>query len=163
MAASRRILGNLEDAQDAVQEGFLATFRGLDTFDSRCRISTWLFRIVMNHSLMKLRRRKPVSEVSVEDLLPTFTDYGHHSASVPSWRPEASMESEETRALVREHIDQLPDTYRVPLILRDIEERPLAEVAELLGITPNAVKIRVHRARQALRAMLADRLQEVAE
>ncbi len=144
-----------------MQEGFLAAFRGIDAFDGRARLSTWLFRIVTNQALMKLRRRKPGHQVSVEDLLPTFTDYGHHRRSIPNFRPEASLETEDTRQLVRQHIDLLPDAYRAALVLRDIEERPLPEVADLLGITVNAVKIRVHRARQALRTMLADRLQEV--
>lgn len=144
-----------------MQEGFLAAFRGLATFDGRARLSTWLFRVVMNHALMRLRKRKPVAQVPLEDVLPSFTDYGHHEKPVAPWGPGSSIEVEETRRIVRDHIDRLPDAYRVPLILRDIEERSVAEVAELLGITPNAARIRVHRARQALRATLASKFQEV--
>ena len=155
MAAARRILGNVEDAQDAVQEGLLAAMRGLDRFDGRSRLGTWLFRIVMNHALMALRKRKTTADVDIEDVLPSFTDYGHHERPVRDLRPETRLETEETRQTVRDHIERLPDSYRIPLILRDIEERPLTDVAELLGISANAVKIRVHRARQALRQTLS--------
>lgn len=156
LAVARRILRNEEEAQDALQEAFLQAFRALPRFEGHARISTWLHRIVVNAALMRIRSRKSRPEESIEPLLPTFQEDGHATASFQAWEGGADelLERAETRAFVRQAIDRLPDTYREILMLREIEELDTAEVAELLGITANAVKIRLHRARQALRQLL---------
>lgn len=120
-------------------------------------LGTWLHRIVVNCALMKLRSQRARPEQPIEELLPTFDDAGHRNgATFASWADDghARLEREQRNALVRRCIDQLPDTYRTVLLLRDIEEMDTLETAELLGITENAVKIRLHRARQALRGLL---------
>jgi RNA polymerase sigma-70 factor (ECF subfamily) len=156
LAVARRFLRNEEDARDAVQEAFVQAFRGIGSFEEQARLSTWLRRIVVNASLMRLRtrRRKP-EEALDEELLPVFGADGHRIGATPAWEDaEERIEREETRQRVRSAIDRLPETSRTVLLLRDIEERTTEEAARLLGITENAVKIRLHRARQALRTLL---------
>ena len=156
LSVARRILRNEEDARDALQEAFLQAFRALPRFEGHSRISTWLHRIVVNAALMKIRSRKAHREEPIEPMLPTFQDDGHATVEYGAWEDGADvlLERAETRTLVRETIDRLPPSYRTILILRDIEELDTAEAAEMLGISANAVKIRLHRARQALRELL---------
>lgn len=156
LAVARRILRNEEDARDALQEAYVQAFRALPRFEGSSRISTWLHRIVVNAALMKIRSKRARPEESIEPLLPTFQEDGHSTVEYRTWEGGADerLERSETRRLVRACIDRLPATYRTVLVLRDIEELETAEVAAQLGITPNAVKIRLHRARQALRQLL---------
>lgn len=156
LAVARRMLASDEDARDAVQEAFLSAFRAIDGFGGDARVSTWLHRIVVNVALMRLRTRRRRPETPIEALLPAFRDDGHHDEQFRSWVVPADglVLQAETRELVRAAIDRLADAYRTVLLLRDIEERTTNEVAGLLGVTPNAVKIRLHRARQALRTLL---------
>ncbi len=159
LAVARRMLRSEEDARDAVQEAFINAFKGLDSFVGSCQLSTWLHRITVNVSLMKLRSRRRGPEESIEGLLPTFLEDGHHATHPPEWRDDALslMERREEREFVRACIDELPDGYRTVLILRDIEELDTEETARALGMTANAVKVRLHRARQALRSLLEPR------
>lgn len=156
LAVARRMLGREEDAQDAVQEAFMSAFKSLDRFDGRSQLTTWMHRITVNCCLMKMRSRRRRPEVAIDGLLPTFLADGHQSKSSESWSPESGsgIEARETRDLVRSKINELPEQYRVVLMLRDIEELSTEETAEALGMTPNAVKTRLHRARQALRTLL---------
>jgi RNA polymerase sigma-70 factor (ECF subfamily) len=156
LAAARRLLRNEEDAADAVQEAFLAAFKSIDGFQATARLSTWLHRIVINAALMKVRRASRRPEGAIEDLLPRFNADGYWSDAVQEWGTgsEELLERHERRALVRRCIDRLPEAYRTVLMLRDIEDLDTDEVADLLGITANATKIRLHRARQALRTLI---------
>lgn len=160
LAVARRLLDNDEDAQDAVQEAFLSAFRAIGNFQGGARLSTWLHRITVNSALMRRRaigrRREEGAEEDLEELLPKYTRGGHHLDSPRPWSEpaDAGAERRETRELVRRCIDQLPETYRLALILRDIEELETEEVGRHLGISANAAKLRVHRARQALRTLL---------
>ena len=160
LAVARRILRSEDDARDALQEAYLLAFRALPRFEGHARISTWLHRIVVNAALMKIRGRKARPEEPIEPLLPTFLDDGHSAVCYSDWDEPADemLERAETRAMVRAAIDELPESYRTVLVLRDIEELDTAEAAELLGVTANAVKIRLHRARQALRELIDRRL-----
>src|SRR5690349_19391818 len=130
----------------------LNAFRSVSQFEGNCLIGTWLHRIVVNTALMKLRSRRRKPEASIEDLLPAFQEDGHHVEQFSEWNAPADelMERAETRAMVRACIDRLPDNYREILILRDIEELSTEESARMLSTTPTAVKVRLHRARQAL-------------
>ena len=105
---------------------------------------------------MKLRSRRRKPEESIEDLLPTFQEDGHHVEQFSEWGAPADqlMERKETCATVRACIEQLPENYRAVLMLRDIEELSTQEVADMLTMTPTAVKVRLHRARQALSTLL---------
>jgi RNA polymerase sigma-70 factor, ECF subfamily len=156
LAVARRFLRDQRDAEDAVQEAFISAFRALPRFSRESRLSTWLHRIVVNASLMKLRSAKRRPEVEIEALLPSFQEDGHHVEQYSEWLLPADvlMVREEGRAAVRAAIDLLPAGYRTVLLLRDIEQLDNGEIASVLGVTPNAVKIRAHRARQALRTLL---------
>jgi RNA polymerase sigma-70 factor (ECF subfamily) len=159
LAVARRIVRNDEDARDAVQTAYLSAFRSIGSFEGGCRLSTWLHRIVVNAALMKLRRDRRRPEESIEDLLPRFQEDGHHVETFsPNDLPaDEQLERAEMRALTRACIADLPDTYRTVLVMRDVEELSTSDVAAALGITPNAAKIRLHRARQALTTLLRRR------
>jgi RNA polymerase sigma-70 factor (ECF subfamily) len=156
LAVARRMLRSEEDARDAVQDAFLSAFRALESFQGDARLSTWLHRIVVNACLMKLRTRRRKPEESIEDLLPGFLEDGHQASPATPWRDDvdALVDRERTRELVRTCIDRLPETHRTILLLRDVEDRDTDETAALLGLSPSAVKTRLHRARQALRTLL---------
>ncbi len=162
LSAARRLLRVEQDAQDAVQDALLSVSRSIGRFEGGSRLNTWLHRIVVNAALMKLRTRRRKDEVLIDDLLPRFMEDGHALEPALPWSEsaEALAQRGETAQLVRDSIDTLPETYRVVLMLRDIEELDTAEVAAVLGITPNAVKIRLHRARQALRTLLDPHFRE---
>lgn len=164
LAVAHRFLRNEEDARDAVQEAFLSAFRSIDGFNEGAQVSTWLHRIVVNASLMKIRSRQRRPEESIEEMLPRFMEDGHHDVPCAEWKEscEEALQRSETRERVRRCIDRLPETYRTVLLLRDIEEMDTEEAARTLGITPNAVKIRLHRARQALRELLDPGFREAA-
>jgi RNA polymerase sigma-70 factor (ECF subfamily) len=155
LAVARRFFARCEeDAHDAVQDAFISAFNSMDKFEGKSAMSTWLHRIVTNVCLMKLRRNRP--EESIEPLLPAFASDGHHATSPRQWTDDAvaSAEREEMRVKIRECIDRLPESYRAVLLLRDIEEFDTEETARLLGCTANNVKVRLHRARLALRTLL---------
>ena len=156
LATARRMLHNDDDAEDAVQEALLSAFRHIEQFAGQARLSTWLHRIVVNVVLMRMRSRKARPESSIEDLLPRFVEDGHWADRIGGDEESAEtlLERRESRRLVRRCIAQLPETYRTVLLLRDIEELDTDEAASVLGITPNATKIRLHRARQALRVLI---------
>ena len=164
LSVCRRILRNDEEAKDAVQEAFVSAFRGMASFEGTSRLGTWLHRIAVNASLMRLRSRKRRPEESIDDLLPTFKDDGHARIEPRDWSRSALqlVESRETREFVRGCIDRLPELYRTVLLLRDIEEMDTAEAAGVLGVSEGVVKVRLHRARHALRRLLAGRFEEGA-
>lgn len=156
LAVARRILRSDEEAHDAVQEAFLQAFRALDRFAGDSLLATWLHRIVVNACLMRLRHRKRHPEHAIEDLLPQFDDTGHRLDPGAAWTDDVveRMESAQLQKVVRDAIDRLPENYRSVLVLRDIEGLSTEEAAMALGIRPEATKMRLHRARQALRTLL---------
>lgn len=156
LSVARRFVKNEEDARDVLQAAYLNAFRSVDTFEGHCQLATWLHRIVVNTALMKLRSKRRRPEESLDALLPTFLPDGHHVEQFADWSMPADvlLERDETRATVRACIDRLPEGARTVLILRDIEERSTQEVAELLGAKEGAIKVRLHRARQALSTLL---------
>ncbi|MBI3845527.1 MAG: sigma-70 family RNA polymerase sigma factor [Planctomycetes bacterium] len=160
LSVARRFLRTEDDAQDAVQDAFLSAWKAIDSFEGTAQLSTWLHRIAVNAALMKLRVQKKHPERSIEELLPKFKADGHPFEPAAPWRDGAEVlaERKESGAFVRECIDKLPESYRTVLLLRDIDELDTEETAGVLGITPNAVKVRLHRARQALRTLLDSRL-----
>jgi RNA polymerase sigma-70 factor, ECF subfamily len=162
LATARRYLRSEADAWDALQDAFLCAFKSIDTFKGDSQLSTWLHRIVVNSALMHLRAKRRCAEADgipadgrIDELLPRFDTAGNW-IDEPSHSAPAHLlfEASETRAMVRRCIDLLPHNYRVVLILRDIEELDTEEVASLLGVTASSVKVRLHRARQALKVLL---------
>ena len=156
LATACRLLGNDHDARDAVQQAFVSVFKSIAGFNGEARLSTWLHRIVVNAALVQIRSRRCRPELSMDGLLPRFDAAGRWAdgAEQSGWSDEHPMHRWETRQMVRRCIDRLPETYRSALLLRDIEEFDTAEVAEMLAISRNATKIRLHRARQALKSLV---------
>lgn len=156
-ATALRLLQNDADANDVVQDTFLLALRGLDRFKGQSEFGTWLHRIAVNSALMKLRSRsRSPEQVQIHDLLPRFGDGGNHLEPAIRLRdlPDERTAREESVALVRKCIGQLPERYRTALLLRDIEGLEYKEISDVLGLTLNATRIRIHRARQALRKLL---------
>ena len=159
LAIARRLLGNEDDARDAVHVAFISAFEGIDRFHGSAKLSTWLHRIIVNSALMKLRRRRRKPEESIEGhLIHLCADAGGYAPDRCAAPSDELVRRRQDRILVRRCIERLPDVYRRVLLLRDIEERETHETASLLQITPNAVKIRLYRARQALRKVIAETL-----
>lgn len=165
-ATALRMLKNEDDAREAVQDAFLSAFRNIKNFDEKAKLSTWLHRIVINASLMKLRTKRRKPSVSLDALTTRPNGESGGEPPVASWRrgedgADDAPGEDEVRERLRREIDQLPDEYRTVLMLRDIEELDTAETATVLGVSESAVKTRLHRARQALRdrleGFLADR------
>jgi RNA polymerase sigma-70 factor (ECF subfamily) len=155
LVVARRILGNEEDSRDAVQDAFLAAVRNIENFEGRSQLGTWLHRIVINAALGRLRKRQRHPERSIESFLPHFGDDEHQIDPPAPWRDVGGgLQQQESRELIRQSIDKLPEIYRTVLVLRDIEELDTDETACLLETTPQVVKTRLHRARQALRTLL---------
>lgn len=168
-AVALRLLRNEEDADDAVQEAFLNAYRSLDRFRGDARLGTWLHRIVVNVALGRLRKRESAKrdgeQVQIDAHLPQFHENGMSQRFHQRWTVGADelVSRAETREVVRNTIDKVPEPYRTVLVLRDIEELDTAETAELLGIKPGTVKVRLHRARQALRNLLERELELTGE
>jgi RNA polymerase sigma-70 factor (ECF subfamily) len=161
LAVSRRFMRDEDEAEDVVQEAFIQAYRNIGRFEGGSKLSTWMHRIVVNAALMRLRKKGRKKEVSIEDLLPRYRDDGHRVEVGEPWteRGEDVALRKELRSVVREAIDRLPDNYRNVLLLRDIEQLDTAQTAELLDISVNATKTRLHRARLALREMLHPHMQ----
>lgn len=156
LAVAGRILRDSGHAEDAVQNAFAAIFANLDSFDERSAMHTWMHRIVVNESLMLLRKQRRLREEQIDPLLPLFDD---NSCRIEDdWTtfqtPEAIMQQSQSASLVNELIDKLPEQYRIVLLLRDIEEMSTAEVATMLELSESNVKVRLHRARAGLKKLL---------
>jgi RNA polymerase sigma-70 factor (ECF subfamily) len=156
LALARRMLGDHALAEDAVQDAFINAFRALDSFEGRSSLKTWLHRITVNACLTKMRQSRQRAEQVIDEYLPEFDQYNcrieapwDHLASV-----DDILENDQLRDLVRTKIFELPEQYRNVLLLRDIEGYDTGEVALLLDISVSNVKVRLHRARSALKKLL---------
>jgi RNA polymerase sigma-70 factor, ECF subfamily len=165
LSIAKRFLLVEQDAHDAVQEAFLSAFRSIREFAGESRLSTWLHRIVVNAALMQIRSQKRRREDSIEKLLPRFDDLGTWVAEHECHQSfgEQILEQREMRELVRRCIERLPDRYRNVLLMRDIEDLDYREIAMMLDARPATVKVRVHRARQALHRLIAKELRDNGE
>ena len=163
LAVIRNIVRNEDDAKECLQEAFLQTFRAIERFEGRARLSSWMHRIAVNAALMRLRSRKRKAEAAIDDLLPQFDGSDHRID--PAWQPQTTdgpdLEAAERKDRIHEAIAQLPENYRNVILLRDIQEMSTDEAAEALGITPGAVKVRLHRARAALKTLLDPYLEDL--
>jgi len=153
---ANRMLRDQGLAEDTVQAAFASIFGALGKFEGRSSLKTWMHRIVANQALMQLRKDRRLQETSIDALLPEFDASGCRIED--DWNtvetPEKVLEQAQTKGAVRALIDTLPDAYRIVLVLRDIEELSTAEVAEMLELTEANVKVRLHRARAALKKLL---------
>lgn len=152
---ARHITHNSEDAQDAVQEAFLKVFRKLTQFQENSQFSTWLTRITVNESLMKLRKQRTSKEVSIDD---DFQSEDHLAAlELADWapNPEELYRGFELRNILRSELQELRPGLRVVFVLRDIEGLSTEQTADVLELTEVAVKTRLSRARLKLRERLS--------
>jgi RNA polymerase sigma-70 factor (ECF subfamily) len=148
------------DAEEVVQDVFHTLFRKIDSFEGRAALGTWIYRIATNAALLRRRGKRHELEVKLEDYLPTYREDGHREGDrawlLADWSdtPEQELLSRETRALVHQAIDALPEHYRAVLVLRDVEGLSNEETAVVVGESVASVKSRLHRARMALRERL---------
>ena len=153
-----RVTGSESDAGDVLQDAFLQAYRHLASFRGDAKFGTWLFRIVTNAALMQRRARARRPADSLDTFLPAFDAAGVHRATpeelVVASRVEELLDRQTLALKAREAVDRLPETCRAAFVLRDLEDLSTAEVADVLGIEPAAVRQRVHRARLLLRGYL---------
>ena len=148
---TQHITGNREDAEDALQETFLKAYSRLDQFHGDSRFYTWLVRIAVNESLMKLRKRKTTAAVSLDE--PIESDGNFMPREVASWdpSPEERYAQTELREILDRTVQALPPIFRTVFVLRDLDHLSTEETAEALDISVPAVKSRLLRARLQLR------------
>ena len=152
---ARSVLREDAEAEDVVQETNLRAFTHLDGFRGEARLATWLTRIALNEALERLRKRRPSVELKQIDAI---NEQGEARVIfLPKGRQEGDPEAAaraEIRRLIERAIDQLPDPFRIVFVLRDIEEMSVEATACQLGLRPETVKTRLHRARRLLRRSL---------
>ena len=156
---ARSIVRDDGEAEDVLQEAYLRAFSALDRFRGESTLATWLTRIVLNEALQRLRRRTdaPLPDGNLPELREAQVIPFPSSGGQPS-DPERTMAQRELCHLLEKAIDALPDDFRMVLVARAIEDMSVDETAELLGLRPETVKTRLHRARRLLKDMLADHL-----
>jgi RNA polymerase sigma-70 factor, ECF subfamily len=148
---AQSVTHNREDSQDAVQEAFLKAYQNLAAFREDSQFSTWLIRITVNQSLMKLRKQRAAREVSLDD---DFQDEGDTlPKEVIDWapNPEQLCWASELREILIRTLEELSPILRTVFVLRDIEGLTIDQTAEVLDVTHTAVKARLWRARLQLR------------
>lgn len=151
-----RMLGDDDEARSIVQETFLQAFQRLDTFRGDSKFTTWLYAIGINLArgvLRKAGRSSSLDEHDLDRMQPSF-NRGMFAESVEPWSPHRIAELNDRKRIVHDAISRLPPDYRIVVTLRDIQEHSTKEVAGMLGISRGAVRVRLHRARQALRELL---------
>lgn len=157
--------GQREDAEEVAQETLMKVFESFDQLQDPSKVRPWVFRIAKNFCLMKRRRSvfAPDREYSLDELLP-----GKDEHALPRFQPADGAEAPDARILreelgarMRDALAELPEIYRSVVLLRDVEEMSTAETAEILELSEDAVKQRLHRGRLALRKALAGYLAAV--
>jgi len=151
-----RMCGDSRDAEDLVQETFLNVFRYLNNFRYETKFKNWLYRIASSVCIKKRRKSKyaPEKELSLEDFIPS--DENAAPREIPDWAsvPLDRLLDEELSGTIRDAIVDLPEKYRLVVVLRDLEGFGTEETAQILNISPSNVKVRLHRARLFLRDAL---------
>jgi len=150
--AARAILRDDADAEDAVQNAYLAAYAHLDQFAGAARFSTWLTRIAVREALGKLRSRKRRSEVDLDDKQETLM------SDEPDHSPEKQAERRELAGVLEAAVDALPEIYRIVFMMREVEQLSTQETADVLELSEEAVKVRLHRARGMLREALFNKV-----
>ena len=151
---AKHITQNDSEAEDVLQETFLKAFEHLGDFQGQSKFYTWIVRIAVNESLMKLRKRKSDRTVPLDEPIETGEDTVVREIAVWDENPEQQYSREEIGGILDEAIQSLKPTFRTVFVLRDIEELSIEETAEALGLSISAVKSRLLRARLQLREKL---------
>lgn len=147
-----RFTRNREEAEEVSQEVFLTIYRKLDQFEGKSSFSTWLYRVAVNASLMRLRSQETTETVPIDDLVGDLV--GDEEEAVKP--PDSRLHSEEALAQIERAMEHMPEEFKTILILRDIEDFSNEEAAEIMDLSVAAVKSRLHRARGYLRKKLED-------
>jgi RNA polymerase sigma-70 factor (ECF subfamily) len=158
-----RVTGQPDEAEEVLQETFINACRGVENFQGRSSLSTWLYRIATNNGLMRLRRRQVPSAPLDAFSLDPEAEFRPRQLEDWEWNPEAVTLTDELRQVMDEAVASLPDSLRTAFILRDLEGLSTKEAAEVLGISPGSLKVRLHRARLMLREYLANYFDDGAE
>jgi RNA polymerase sigma-70 factor (ECF subfamily) len=152
-----------EDAEEVAQETLFKVFQKLDHLEDPDRLKPWIFRIAKNACLMKRRKSvfAPKEELSLDELRPAKD--GQARLEIADWSllPDQAAENSELRAALDHAVAELPELYRAVFLLRDAEQLSTDDTAGILGISADAVKTRLHRARLALRKSLDEHLRGV--
>ena len=153
---------NQMDAQDVTQEVLLTLFRKIHTFQGKSAFSSWVYRITLNASYMKLRSKKKEPNVSIDEIMPSFNGAGFQKEKIQDWseNTESLLFTNETRGVINKAIDLLPEKEKVVFLLRDVEGLSTEKAGEILDLTVPAVKSRLHRARLFLRKKLSSYFEE---
>jgi RNA polymerase sigma-70 factor (ECF subfamily) len=152
---ARGILGNDAEAEDAVQSAYMHAFRGLAAFRGDAMLGTWLTRIVINEALGLRRGQRPSLSLTADMMEPALGgEIIPFPGAVPHPDPERIIAQRQIQSAVERAIDELPVSFRAVLVARVLEEMSVEETAELLGLRPETVKTRLHRARRLLRQAL---------
>jgi RNA polymerase sigma-70 factor, ECF subfamily len=151
---AQSVTHNREDSQDVVQEAFLKAYQHLDEFREDSKFSTWLIRITLNQSLMKLRQQGSVRELSLNEDFQSDGDILPMEVTDWSPNPEQLYSNSELREILTKALEQLSPLIRTVFVLRDIEGLSIDQTAVVLNLSHTAVKARLHRARLQLRERL---------
>lgn len=152
---AQHITQNREDAEDIVQDSFLKAYEKIDQFQGNSKFSTWLIRIAVNESLMRLRKRKTARTVSMDEDVQTEEGFIPRDFADWSPNPEQQFGQSELAEILRKTIQGLPEGFRSVFVLRDVEHLSTEETAEMLSLSVPAVKSRLLRARLQLRERLS--------
>jgi RNA polymerase sigma-70 factor, ECF subfamily len=147
---SMQLMGDSDEAEDVLQEAFIRACDQIDSFRGESGLGTWLHRIVINTALMRLRKRRPESSTDIESLAER-ADGTWQSVASDSAEPSRELLGAELLEALDRSVARLPESLRTAFVLRDVEELSTRDAAELLGISESALKVRLHRARLALR------------
>ena len=153
---ARTVLKDESEAEDAVQEAYLRAFSALSTFRGEASLATWLTRIVLNEALGRKRKQRPM--LPLDDIQEGGAQIIRFPNMNPEIDPERSAAQSQIRTLIEKSIDALPDSFRIVFVLRDVEELSIEETAAFLGVRPETIKTRLHRARRLLREQLTEQL-----
>ena len=153
---------NQMDAQDVTQEVLLTLFRKINMFQGKSAFSSWVYRITVNASYMRLRSKKKEPNVSIDELMPSFNSAGFQQEKIQDWseNTESLLFTKETRDVINKAVDLLPEKEKVVFLLRDVEGLSSEKTGEILDLTVPAVKSRLHRARLFLRKKLSAYFEE---
>jgi RNA polymerase sigma-70 factor, ECF subfamily len=151
---ARHITQSQEDAEDVLQESFLKAYTHLGEFQGQSKFYTWIVRIAVNESLMKLRKRKTDRTVSLDESIDTGEETVVREIAVWEENPEQRYSREELREILEKAVDSLRPAFRTVFLLRDVEELSTEETAAVLDLSIPAVKSRLLRARLQLREKL---------
>ncbi len=149
-----RLTRNQEDAEEVIQDVFSTIYKKVAGFEGKSAFSSWLYRIVVNASFMKLRKRKQQATVFLEDLGPNLKQHHLDNDPLSVVRGDSIALNKEVRETLSAAIGRLPDQYRAVFVLRDVDGLSNQEVGEILKLSIPAVKSRLHRSRLMLRKKL---------